>query len=223
MRLVYWGVILLVLGFAGVAVSAFNVVGLVLFSLIAFLGIIVSVVGVIQYAIQSHRRSRRTYGRQTTTHQGETVRSASEGRIADYFTKNNIKYVYEQSARGHGRRISRPDFFLPDYGVYVEYWGLVDAEDSHLRSRYVRTMKWKMAMYYKNNIKFVSIYPSNMKNLDYVFRSKFKEVAGHELPSSVQAQANPSYCSSCGVSLAPSTKFCGNCGSRIWIPGPRSV
>jgi len=174
-------------------------------------------------AIQSLLKPRRVYGRQTTTQQGEVVRSASEGRIADYFTKNNIRYVYEQSARGRGRRISRPDFYLPDHGVYVEFWGLVDAEDSRLRSRYVRTMKWKMAMYHKNHIKFISIYPSNLNILDSIFRSKFREVAGYELPSFTEAQSTGKYCSSCGVPLAANSKFCGNCSSPVFGAGPKTI
>lgn len=43
---------------------------------------------------------------------------------------HNIKYEYEKPAKdSFNRRISRPDFYLPEYDVYVEYWGMVDAED----------------------------------------------------------------------------------------------
>ncbi|MDH5690287.1 MAG: hypothetical protein OEY81_02510 [Candidatus Bathyarchaeota archaeon] len=76
---------------------------------------------------------------------GEEVKSIAERRIADYFVKNNINYVYEQEARSKGRlfnyRISSPDFYLPDYDVYVEYWGLVNADDNRTREQYVRNMK----------------------------------------------------------------------------------
>jgi hypothetical protein len=67
--------------------------------------------------------------------------------------------------------------------VYVEYWGLVDAEDGWTREGYVRSMKRKMAIYYQNKIKFISLYPYDMVNLDWVFRRKFKKVTGFELPS----------------------------------------
>jgi DNA helicase-4 len=103
------------------------------------------------------------------TKNGE-VKSISEKRIADYFAKNNIRYIYEKenifSFSFRGLNISHPDFYLPDYEVYVEFWGLVDADDFWTRENYVRNMKKKMAIYYKNNIKFISIYPRNLDNLD---------------------------------------------------------
>jgi len=102
------------------------------------------------------------YGVKSVTLKGEEVRSFAEKRIADYFTRNNIKYVYEQEAKTKGwlfhNTISHPDFYLTDYDVYVEYWGLVDADNRRTRERYVKDMKRKMAIYYKNDIKFISIY-----------------------------------------------------------------
>lgn len=130
---------------------------------------------------------KREYGVKSVTIRGEEVRSIAERKIADYFAKNNINYAYEQEAIAKGlffdHKISTPDFYLPDYDVYVEYWGLVDADDSLTRARYVKSMKRKMAIYYKNNIKFISIYPDNLKDLDWIFRRKFKKVTGFEFPS----------------------------------------
>jgi hypothetical protein len=80
-------------------------------------------------------------------------------------------------------RISVPDFCLPDYDAYVEYWGLVDADDDWKKAQYVKNMKRKIAIYYRNNIKFISLYPYDMLNLDWVFRRKFKKVTGVELPT----------------------------------------
>jgi hypothetical protein len=79
-------------------------------------------------------------------------------------------------------KISRPDFYLPQYNLFVEYWGLVDSPDARTRDNYIRTMRWKMAQYRKNNIRFVSIYPSNLNDLDYYFKRKFREVMGFLLP-----------------------------------------
>jgi len=130
---------------------------------------------------------KREYGVKTVTVKGEEVKSIAERKISDYFVKNNISYVYEREAKGKflffDYKISSPDFYLPDYDVYVEYWGLVDADDDRTRERYIRNMKRKMAIYYQNKIKFISIYPDNLKNLDWIFRRKFKKVTGFELPS----------------------------------------
>lgn len=131
---------------------------------------------------------RRTY----TTTNGEAVKSQGERLLADYFYQNDIRYQYERPAWAtptttitaddgkfkSGRMISRPDFYLPDYDLYVEYWGMVDTEDESNRANYVKSMKWKMAKYNENNIKFVSIYPKDLGYLDEIFRAKLGESAG---------------------------------------------
>ncbi len=112
---------------------------------------------------------------------------STEKIIADYLYRNGVRYEYEHSAKTNAwifsKKISRPDFYLPDHDVYVEYWGLVDADSKRTRSKYSREIRWKMARYHKHGIKFISIYPSNLEGLDWVFRAKFKDVTGISLPS----------------------------------------
>ncbi len=126
------------------------------------------------------------YGITSITQNGEEVKSKAEKQLANYFHSQGIRYLYEKEARSKGimssKHISNPDFYLTDHDVYVEYWGLVDVDDEKVREKYVRTMKWKMRQYYDNGIKFVSIYPQNMDNLDWIFRKKFSEVTGYQLP-----------------------------------------
>ncbi len=124
-------------------------------------------------------RAHTQYGVISYTQKGETVRSYAEKRLADYFDKNGILYKYEPELRGIR---AHPDFYLPEYGVYVEYWGLVDADDPEVKARYVKGMKIKMAKYYKNNISFISIYPKNLENIDWIFRKKFEDVMGYRFP-----------------------------------------
>ena len=115
-----------------------------------------------------HPFRRREYGRPSVTLRGEVVRSRSEKVIADWFYRKGIRYVYEHPAFDRkGSVISRPDFYLPDYGVYVEYWGLAGAERS-----YDRTMMWKTSQYQMNGVKVVFLYPVDLANLDAAFRSK---------------------------------------------------
>jgi hypothetical protein len=152
-----------------------------------FVVVLFIVILVLVWIFASSLKSKQEYGVQSVTLRGEIVKSTGERRIADYFEKNNIRYVYEQEARGNflffGYKISTPDFYLPDFGVYVEYWGLVNANDNWTKTKYIRNMKRKMAIYYKHNIKFISIYPRNLENLDWIFRMKFKKVTGFELPN----------------------------------------
>jgi hypothetical protein len=129
------------------------------------------------------------YGTPSVTLTGQPVRSKSERIIADYLTRHSIVYQYEPQATTNDwfifrSRISRPDFYLPQYDLFIEYWGLVDAEDWRTRDSYIRSMRWKMAQYHQNNIRFVSIYPSNLSSLDYHFRKKFRQVKGFDLPPS---------------------------------------
>lgn len=128
----------------------------------------------------------RQYGKQSVTKLGVEVRSGAEQRIADYFESVGLAYKYEQEIRTgiwiFTEKVSCPDFYLPAYDVYVEYWGMLSVEDNRARARYERAMRYKMARYHDLGIKFISIYPDNMKNLDWIFRKKFKQVTGIDLP-----------------------------------------
>jgi hypothetical protein len=158
-----------------------------LYFLLFFYVAIVIIVAVVFALVASSEqaKSKPQYGVKSVTLNGEEVKSIGEQRIADYFRRNKIRYVYEKELRKKSLfthyRISRPDFYLPDYDVYVEYWGLVDADDNYTRKQYVKNMKRKMAIYYKNNVRFISIYPRNMDNLDWIFRKKFEKITGHQL------------------------------------------
>lgn len=179
--------------------------------LIAFLGLSFTGLVYLLHWIQLGRRP--AYGAPAVTRRGEVVRSDSERRIADYFANNGIRYEYEKPAMNRWglRRISRPDFYLPDYGVYVEYWGLVNLPNNSARNRYERTLRWKMAQYHKNGIKFLSLYPSDLQNLDASFRQKLEAMSGN----AATGPNEPRFCSKCGAGLELSGRFCTKCGSAV--------
>lgn len=58
----------------------------------------------------------------------DKVRSYEEVAIANFLYKNQIKFVYEPYYRGNistvGFTSYRPDFYLPDYGIYIEHFGV---------------------------------------------------------------------------------------------------
>lgn len=81
---------------------------------------------------------------------------------------------------------------------------MLGAEDLRVRTRYERNMKWKMAQYHQSNIKFISIYPNNLGNLDWIFRAKFREVAGYDLPKRTSNTVVSRYCIKCGTSIEAS-------------------
>ena len=157
------------------------------------------------------------YGQPSTTQRGELVKSRAEQRIADYLYSRNIRYTYEKTLQTFpiiGQKIGRPDFYLEDYKVYVEYWGMVNVPDKRKREEYVREMKWKMAQYHEHGIRFISLYPKNMDNLDWVFSTKFKEATGLEMPR-MAVPGRDRFCTNCGGPIIAGSKFCGNCGNRL--------
>ena len=118
-------------------------------------------------------RPKREYGLPSVTLRGEVVRSHSEKVIADWFYRNGIRYAYEHPAFDRrGAMISRPDFYLPAYGVYVEYWGLAGTG-----KWYDRTMRWKGAQYRTNGVRVVSLYPGELMNLDEALGSRLRRTA----------------------------------------------
>ena len=119
------------------------------------------------------------FGIKSITKKGENVRSKGEKYIADYFFDNNINYEYEKRIEVSfwifRKIIAKLDFFLNDYGVYVEYWGLLENSD------YRKIMAFKMNIYRRYSIKYISLYPDNLKNLNYIFKKRFKELTGKEI------------------------------------------
>lgn len=153
-----------------------------------------------------------TYGQTEHERPGETLRGEDverEGRIARYFTENGIRYEREAFARRNERVFRRifakPDFYLPDFDIYVEYWGL-----AHAGREYVQQMTRRMAVYNRHDIRFISIFPEDLGKLGLVFRARFREVSGFELPHAVP-RAGIRFCSWCGTPPAADEKFCAKC------------
>ena len=88
------------------------------------------------------------------TQKGDKVRSISEQLIANYLFDKWISYKYEFSLCW-----LLPDFYLDEIDVILEFWG--DPQWIKFEN-YNKSMKKKMAIYYKNNQKFISIYPDNL-------------------------------------------------------------
>lgn len=84
-----------------------------------------------------------------------------------------IRYVYEYPAFDNkGLVICKPDFYLPDYGAYVEYWGMTGLPWDRLRAGYERRMRWKKERYQENGISAISLFLGDLTNLDAVFRPR---------------------------------------------------
>ncbi len=86
-------------------------------------------------------------------------KSAGEQRIADFLDRYGIRYIYEPptAVTHHGKpRIWYPDFFLPEYGLYIEYYGRTGDPD------YDRGILEKTAAYEASGLEVIPIYPHHL-------------------------------------------------------------
>ena len=64
----------------------------------------------------------RFYDKLYTTLDGTKVRSKSEQFIADWFFRNNIRYIYEGKRQVTEKGFTfQPDFYLPEANIYIEH------------------------------------------------------------------------------------------------------
>ena len=85
---------------------------------------------------------------------GETVRSFEECEIANFLYLNGVAYEYEapyeHDLATSEKRQYKPDFHLPEHGVYIEHFG-IDAEGNTApfvdRQSYVQEMEWKRGVH----------------------------------------------------------------------------
>ena len=91
--------------------------------------------------------------------------SPPEEQIAGYFERKNIKFYLHPVVKLQKtfwifsppffKETVHPDFFLPEYNVFVEYWGMM--ENPEYKKKYL----FKKKLYSDNLIDFISLYPKN--------------------------------------------------------------
>lgn len=99
---------------------------------------------------------------------GDLVRSIGEVLIDNWLHNNNINHQVE-------KKIPIPqlkycDWYLPDYDVYVEFWG-----DIHTKKPEARKIKERL--YAKHNLKLLSIEQADTDNLDEILRCKLNAIS----------------------------------------------
>lgn len=99
------------------------------------------------------------------TLKGDLVKSYEECEIANFLYSNGIKYEYERryeiDVATPERRQYQPDFYLTDYKIYIEHWG-VDrngrAAPFMNPNEYDRKMKWARNLHEEQKTKLVETY-----------------------------------------------------------------
>ena len=98
---------------------------------------------------------------------GTLVQSRGEQMISDWLAAHGIAFRYDERFRILEGYAIRPDFYLPELDVYIEYWGLDTAD-------YKIGMLKKQQLYQHEGKRLISIYPKDKEHLDVVLRSKLR-------------------------------------------------
>lgn len=96
---------------------------------------------------------------------GEKLKSFEECQIANFLTLNGIDYKYEpqyeyKTADSNYRQY-KPDFYLPQYGVYIEHLGLKGFGRSAPfvdRKNYLKSLRWKRDLHKKHGTTLIETY-----------------------------------------------------------------
>lgn len=110
-----------------------------------------------------------------TAKAGTLVQSEGERLIADWLAAQGIAYRYDERFRILSGHAVRPDFYLPELDVYVEYWGMDTAD-------YKIGMLKKQQLYQQQGKRLISLYPSDRIRLDVVLPAKLA-LFGFQIPS----------------------------------------
>lgn len=142
---------------------------------------------------------------------GEKVKSLEEVSIANFLFLNGVRYEYESKypyqTNDANFKVYRPDFYLPDYDIFIEHFGvnkngklpwLSDIEEK----KYLEGMAWKRQQHRTNGTKLLetySYYSSQgvlLEKLEALLRQnrvKLKEVDYREVFDSIYKTQSDAY------------------------------
>ena len=118
----------------------------------------------------------------------ENVKSFEELAIANWLFINGINYEYESTYQWEDtatsdKRQYTPDFYLPDYDLYYEHYGLdengvASQYTADEAEEYVKSIQWKRELHEKNKTQCIETYSYEFSN-GTIFKNleaKFKDL-----------------------------------------------
>ncbi|MEA3248608.1 MAG: hypothetical protein U9Q73_02785 [Nanoarchaeota archaeon] len=143
---------------------------------LSFLGICLLVISFTEFISASIEKYKVIH-----THNSGNYDSEGERKIAEYFKRKNIRFDLHPKVKVNKFKWINlpffkieltPDFFLPEFNVFIEYWGMIDNE------KYKEKSHFKKKKYKENDIDFISLYPKNLGygKLDFAFTSKLLDL-----------------------------------------------
>lgn len=102
------------------------------------------------------------------TKQGFLVRSKGEQKIANFLHDNKISSAYESKTLNFEKegQICIPDFWLPKFKIYIEFYGGYPAA--------WKKKVMKNRLYKKYKIPCIFITPAELRDLDYYLKGKLR-------------------------------------------------
>ena len=101
---------------------------------------------------------------------GTLMQSDGERRIANWLRTNAVVYRYDERIRIVEGYAIRPDFYLPEFDVYVEYWGM-DTTD------YKIGMLKKQKLYQQEGKRLVSLHFTEKDHIETALADKLGRYA----------------------------------------------
>jgi hypothetical protein len=98
---------------------------------------------------------------------GTLVQSEGERRIVEWLTTQGIAYRYDAKFRIIAEFQIRPDFYLPELDVYIEYWGLDTPQ-------YKMSMYKKQTLYQQEGKRLISMFSKDLPQLESVLAAKLR-------------------------------------------------
>lgn len=93
------------------------------------------------------------------------VQSKGEKRIGDWLAAKGIAYRYDARMLIAGGERIRPDFYLPEFDLYIEYWGMDTPE-------YVASRQRKQVLYQRERKKLISLSFRDLGRLEETLEEK---------------------------------------------------
>ena len=99
---------------------------------------------------------------------GTWVQSDGERLICEVLHSENIRYRYDERFRILDGYAIRPDFYLPEFDVYIEYWGMTTAD-------YKIGMLKKQTLYQQQGKRLISLYPEDKPRIKKTLMEKLEQ------------------------------------------------
>ncbi len=141
-----------------------------------------------------------------TAKPGLSVQSNGERLIANFLFSHKIGFEYDKQITlkgnekkdGYFERWIRPDFYLTELTLVIEYWGLEGTPD------YDEKMQDKKRRYIESNTKYISIGPEDLSSLDNTLKVKLERL-GCKFPEIIN-KPEEGYCIRCKNRIKLDTK-----------------